>query len=239
MLRRFVCMALEELPVEVLECDRVTSAIQILAAEPVQLIMTDLMLPGPSGVDFLQYLQAYPALRSQARIVVFSAGITATSKLQLAPLQVWRTLEKPASIAVLEQCVREALADKLPPAAAVASKPRGVQFAAIDPYFGGDAELYHLYRATCLTQFPYDIATGDKAIATHDLPALRRVAHNLKTVLLTINLSGMADQARQLEQACQAGPPNTAQRNWHALRATLAALVTPGGAPIPPVQRRQ
>lgn len=225
MLRRFVCMALEELPLEVLECDRVASAIQILAAKPVQLILTDLMLPGPSGVDFLLHLQAFPDLRSQAKVVVFSAGLTPAAKLQLAPLQVWRTLEKPTSITVLEQCVRDALADTLPPAPAAPSAPGGVRSAAIDPYFGGDAELFHLYRATCLAQFPHDMAAGDKATDAHDTQALRRLAHNLKTVLLTIDLPDLAAQARALELACHVGPPHAAERDWTALRAALAALI--------------
>ena len=132
MLRRFVCMALEELPLQVLECDSVAAAVQILAAQPVQLILTDLMLPGASGIDLLLQLQATPALRGSAKVVVFSAGLTPQARQQLAPLQVWRMLEKPASITVLEQCVQEALAD-VSVAAALPSRRREIATPLLTP----------------------------------------------------------------------------------------------------------
>lgn len=229
MLRRFVCMALEELPLQVLECDSVAAAVQILAAQPVQLILTDLMLPGASGIDLLLQLQATPALRGSAKVVVFSAGLTPQARQQLAPLQVWRMLEKPASITVLEQCVQEALADTAPlapaPAEPPADRPDTARLAAIDQYFGGDAELFHLYRSTCVLQFAHDLAAGDLAADGHDLQALRRVAHSLKTVLLTIGLPALADQARALEHASHAGLPDATAQGWPRLRTALAEFI--------------
>jgi CheY-like chemotaxis protein/HPt (histidine-containing phosphotransfer) domain-containing protein len=233
MLRRFVCMALEELPLEVLECESVAAAVQILATQPVQLILTDLMLPGASGIDLLLQLQATPALRGSAKVVVFSAGLTPEARQQLAPLQVWRMLEKPASVTVLEQCVREALADTTntaPPADLPAEPPAAARSAAIDQYFGGDAELFHLYRSTCVLQFAHDLAAGDLAADGHDLQALRRVAHSLKTVLLTIGLPALAAQARALEHASHAGLPEATAHGWPQLRAALAELVQNQGS---------
>lgn len=233
MLRRFVCMALEELPLQVLECDDVPSAIQTLAAQPVQLILTDLMLPGPSGVDLLRHLQAFPALRAEAKVVVFSAGLTPEARQELAPLQVWRMLEKPVSITALEQCVREALAEVAasPPAAAVPTSGRS---AAIDLYFEGDTELFQLYCAACMVQFPHDLAAGDQAANGHDLQALRRVAHSLKTVLRTIDLPDLAAQALALEQACHAGVPDAAAHGWPPLRAALADYIKNRGPVLTP-----
>lgn len=231
MLRRFVCMALELLPLEVLECDSVASALQILATQPVQLILTDLMLPGASGVDLLLHLQQHPTLRGTAKVVVLSAGLTPEARQQLAPLQVWRMLEKPIPVAALEQCVQEALDDASdhstngPHSPLAASAPASARPAAIDQYFGGDAELFHLYRSTCMAQFPHDLAAGDLAAHGHDLQTLRRVAHSLKTVLLTIDLPALAAQARALEQACHAGAPEAAGRDWPQLRATLAQFI--------------
>lgn len=236
MLRRFVCMALEELPLQVLECDSVAAAVQILAAQPVQLILTDLMLPGASGIDLLLQLQATPALRGSAKVVVFSAGLTPQARQQLAPLQVWRMLEKPASITVLEQCVQEALADAAPLAPAPAEPPADradtARLAAIDQYFGGDAELFHLYRSTCVLQFAHDLAAGDLAADGHDLQALRRVAHSLKTVLLTIGLPALADQARALEHASHAGLPDATAQGWPRLRTALAEFIEKQGSAL-------
>lgn len=226
LLRRFVRLALETLPMEVLECDSVAAAIQILASAPVNLILTDLMLQGASGVDLLVHLQAFPGLRGQAKVVVLSGGLTPATRLALAPLQVWCMLEKPVSIGVLEQCVQAALADVMLPAATPTPQPATAVLPAIDPYFGGDAALFHLYRASCLAQFPHDISAGDQASAAQDAQALRRVAHNLKSVLLIIHLPELSAQARTLEQACLAVPPDAAAGHWKSLRSALAALTT-------------
>ena len=227
LLRRFVRMALEELPIELLECESVAGALEILGAAPVQLILTDLMLPGASGVDLLQELQQSPCLRGQAKVVVLSAGLTQDTRQQLAPLGVWRLLEKPVSVGLLEQCVQEALQDA--PATATPTTPVDLALAnAIDQYFAGDAELFQLYRDSCLLQLPYDIATGDQASEGGDLPALRRVAHSLKTVLLTLGAPQLSAQARDLEQLCHSaapGPASPAHSGWLTLRTALARWI--------------
>nr|WP_315431276.1 response regulator [uncultured Albidiferax sp.] len=224
LLRRFVRMALEELPIELLECESVAGALEILGAAPVQLILTDLMLPGASGVDLLQQLQQLPGLRSQAKVVVLSAGLTQDTRQQLAPLGVWRLLEKPVSVSLLEECVQEALQDA--PVAAAPPPPADPALAnAIDQYFAGDVELFQLYRDSCLVQLPHDITTGDQASQGGDLPALRRVAHSLKTVLLTLGAPQLSAQARELEQVCHnaaPSPDSPAHSGWLALRAALA-----------------
>ncbi|SDO18760.1 Hpt domain-containing protein [Rhodoferax sp. OV413] len=223
LLRRFVRMALEELPIELLECESVAGALQILGTAPVQLILTDLMLPGASGVDLLQQLQQSPCLRGQAKVVVLSAGLTQDTRQQLAPLGVWRLLEKPVSVGLLEQCVQEAVQGDppapIPPQPAPADLERTN---AIDQYFAGDTELFQLYRGSCLLQLPHDIATGDQAVEDADLPALRRVAHSLKTVLLTLGAPQLSAQARDLEQLCHSAAPGPAHSGWLVLRVALA-----------------
>jgi HPt (histidine-containing phosphotransfer) domain-containing protein len=96
---------------------------------------------------------------------------------------------------------------------------------AVEQYFGGDAELFHLYCATCLAQFAQDIAAGDTAREAHDTQALRRLAHSLQTVLLTIGMPDLAAQARALEQACHAAQPEAAERYWRPLRTALTNLI--------------
>lgn len=225
LLRRFVRMALEELPIELLECESVPGALQLLSTAPVQLILTDLMLPGASGVDLLLKLQQSPCLQGQAKVVVLSAGLTQDTRQQLAPLGVWRLLEKPVSVSLLEQCVREALQGSPSAGAPVAnSLPTDPALAsAIDQYFAGDAELFTLYRDSCVLQLPHDIASGDQACQSGDLPALRRIAHSLKTVLLTLGAAALSAQAGDLEQVC-ASPPaeSSAADGWAALREALA-----------------
>nr|WP_315230385.1 response regulator [uncultured Albidiferax sp.] len=228
LLRRFVRMALEELPLELLECDSVPAALQQLAASPVQLILTDLMLPGVSGLDLLRHLQQSPLLRGQAKVVVLSAGLTPEARQQLAPLGAWRLLDKPVSLSLLTQCVEDALAADpyatAPPAPADPALDPALA-SAIDQYFAGDTELFGLYRASCLLQLPHDIATGNQACRSGDVPALRRVVHSLKTVLLTLGAPHLSAQAHALEQACSSPPTAPATAAWAAFSQALAQWI--------------
>ena len=227
LLRRFVRMALEELPLQLLECDGVPAAMDILAGTQVQLIITDLMLSGASGIDLLQNLQRKPALQAQAKTMVLSAGLTPEVCAKLAPLNVWRMLSKPVSLQLLEDCVTEALNDAPPHESAAPPAPASDEQHAADTYFAGDLELFHSYRAACLAQFPHDIQAGNTACAPLDLPALRRIAHSLKSVLQTLGYADLSARAWALENLCHTGQAGPALQGWSGLRAQLQALVSP------------
>jgi CheY-like chemotaxis protein len=79
-IRRFVELALEDLPVELLTCADATTARELLRQGPVALLITDLMMPGESGFELLASLMADPALRGGALLAVFSAGLNATTR---------------------------------------------------------------------------------------------------------------------------------------------------------------
>ena len=73
---RFVQMALEELPIELVPCANVPDAMQTLHAGGVELIITDWMLPGESGIDLVQRLLQEPVKGRRIPVAVFSAGLT-------------------------------------------------------------------------------------------------------------------------------------------------------------------
>jgi CheY-like chemotaxis protein len=237
MLRQFACMALEELPLELLEADSVPAAVAQLAAAPVQLIVTDLMMPGESGLDLLERLRQAPHLRGDARVVVLSAGVTADVSAHLKQYDVWRMLLKPVSVRELESCVSEALAgvpvsqDALGPLAGAAPLPApwrdlsAQQSQALQTYFGGDRRLFEAYLAGCRAQFANDLLAGDQALQRADLAALRHLAHSLKTVLRSLGYSSEASLALSLEDACLAGQQVVVASLWDSLRAQLQALV--------------
>ena len=228
---RFVQLALDELPIDLVACTNVPDALQVLRSGAVQLIITDLMLPGESGIGLVQRLLDEPALRAGATpVAVFSAGLTPAVREQLAALKVWRTLSKPASVLDLEACVRDALGlhEAGEPAAptAVQSSPAlsPREEHAIATHFFGDAFLFQEYQAGCLRQFPTDVRQGDAACAAQDWAALRRLAHSLATVLLTLGHAGASTQARALEDAaCQPLPPQCIAL-WARLRDFLVHL---------------
>ena len=65
-------------------CASVAEALAALREAPVQLLLTDLMMPGENGLDLLQHLVDEPALRGGALQVVFSAGLGAAAQERLA-----------------------------------------------------------------------------------------------------------------------------------------------------------
>ena len=228
---RFVQMALEELPIELVTCANVPDAMQTLHAGGVELIITDLMLPGESGIDLVQRLLQEPVQGRRIPVAVFSAGLTPPVREQLQAMKVWRMVSKPASVAELEACVTDALALVAePPANAPATSTTLADEAADDEaqaiatHFAGDEFLFKAYRASCLQQFPADIRQGDAACTAQDWPALRRLAHSLATVLLTLGHPAQSVRARQLENAAAQPAPEAYVEHWRLLRAFLVQL---------------
>jgi len=244
-IRRWVEMALEDLAVDLVSCASVSQACQALQQQPAKLMITDLMMPGQSGFDLLAQLAADPALRGGALLAVFSAGLSAAAREKLAGLDVWRELHKPVSLAALEACVLEALAWRGPstavgpaPEATTAPSALAVQTAvpvqrdpvrhAIDRSFGGDAALHAAFQQHAAQQFQADRQEGDRALAAGDWPALRRLAHSLKSVLAMLGAEPGATLARQLEAAADSADAPACQRGWAQLRLLLMA---PGPQP--------
>ena len=204
---------------------------QALHAGGVELIITDPMLPGESGIDLVQRLLQEPVHGRRIPFAVFSAGLTPPVREQLQAMKVWRMVSKPASVAELEACVTDALALVAdPPANAPAATTTPADEAsddeaqAIATHFAGDEFLFKAYRASCLQQFPADIRQGDAACTAQDWPALRRLAHSLATVLLTLGHPAQSVRARQLENAAAQSALEACLEHWRLLRAFLLQL---------------
>lgn len=60
-IRRFVALALQDLPVEAVACADAAAARAARRAAPAVLPLTDVMMPGASGVDLLRAVAADPA----------------------------------------------------------------------------------------------------------------------------------------------------------------------------------
>lgn len=227
-LQRFVALALEDFAIELLPVTSIDAGLAELARAPVALILTDLMLPGRSGFELIELLAADPALRGRARLVVFSAGLNPQARQRLDRPDVWRLLSKPCSLSELEDCVRTGLAapdtEAAAPAGATTVAPADSATRAIEEHFGGNEALYRAFRASCLQQFTTDLNEGERARAALDAPALRRLAHSLKSVLLTLGNAQASAKALALEESCERADWAAALPQWLALRAELEAL---------------
>ncbi len=99
----------------------------------------------------------------------------------------------------------------------------------IDRHFDGDVRLFEAFRAASWLQFEKDLVRGDAAVLAGNAEALRRIGHDLKTVLHLLGDSAGSLHARELEAAALAAAPGGApgeaswRRAWQALRVSLLA----------------
>ena len=90
-------------------------------------------------------------------------------------------------------------------------------------HFDGDVRLFEAFRAASWLQFEQDLVHGDAAVLTGDAEALRRIGHDLKTVLQLLGDDAGSLRALRLEDAAFAAATQAAalRRAWRALRPTL------------------
>lgn len=244
-IRTFVAMALEEQPIRLDLCPTLGDARRCLAQEPEPaLVLLDMMLPDGSGYDLL----TDTALRRRlagTRWAVFSAGVTAAVRAAMPALSITQVLNKPVSLADLIACVQAAVQGR--PAEPVPAMPADGawrdQAGPDDPsgadgsplaresatrrYFEGNEGLFADMQRRAVQQFPHDVRAGDTALSVGDYPAIRRVAHNLKTVLRMLGHPDAGVQAQALEAAAERAAGADCSAHWSALRPLLCRLAEP------------
>ncbi len=220
-IRRFVEAVLEDLDVELHTTDCIAEAMAALMGAPFALVLTDLMLAGESGRSLVERLHGDPSLACGPRVAVLSAGLSPEVAADLQQLGAWRLLHKPVSVDQLRRCVLEAVESGAAPGAVAPAAQGDV----IDTYFGGNMRVYLAYRSACELQFPIDIAQGDRALELQDAPAMRRLGHSLKSVLLALGHTQAAEHARALDTASAGVDWEAVHQHWPRLRAGLWALI--------------
>jgi len=98
---------------------------------------------------------------------------------------------------------------------------------AIALHFEGDSALYQAFAAACATQFALDALAGQAACEAGDLPALRRLAHNLKSALTMLGRDDVCELASLVEVQAAAGNLGSACASWRSLHSTLLRLRSP------------
>ena len=228
-IRRFVLLALEDLPLVVVEAATLDAATTAMAQAAFDLVITDLMLPDGHGLDLVAGLRA---TGNMGPVLLFSAGISAPVRERAAALRVAGILEKPVSMRTLVDAVQRAIsgtaasspaADHRPPATVTDPARPNDERQAIDTHFAGNEALFLAFKASSLRQLQQDSLEGDRAAARGDRAALRLLAHSLKTVLGLLGHPAAGEVARGLEKlAAHADAPwEEVAAGWAALRDRL------------------
>ena len=106
MIKRVV--KLTNVPVEeILEAGDARQALSLLQSHDVQLLLTDINMPGMSGTELLRAIAANDRWRGLTRVVISTDG-SAARREQVAELSVRCYLEKPFSPEVLRDVLTEA-----------------------------------------------------------------------------------------------------------------------------------
>ena len=108
MIRRFIGMALAELPIELTHAPCIAELWRQLEPGGADLLISDLMLPDGNAMDLFHVLRG-DARHLGLRIVILSAGITATVRALASRMDVFRVLDKPVPFADLVACVEQAI----------------------------------------------------------------------------------------------------------------------------------
>lgn len=104
--RASVAEILSAIGFEVLAIGSAAEALQCLATETVDLILTDMMMPGMDGLEFMHQLVSR---RIDAQVVMFTAHASVSTAVQAMRLGAFDYIEKPFTVDQLEATVRRAL----------------------------------------------------------------------------------------------------------------------------------
>lgn len=91
---------------EVAAAGSAPEALTLLATQPVDLIFTDLMMP---GMDGLAFIQAIVQRRIESQIVMFTAHASVSTAVQAMRMGAFDYIEKPFTVDQLEDAARRAL----------------------------------------------------------------------------------------------------------------------------------
>jgi len=99
--------------------------------------------------------------------------------------------------------------------------------AAIAKHFDGNSVLYDTFAASCALQFAADAVNGQTACDSGDLPRLRRLTHDLASVLQVLGHQDLSELATRSERHALDVNLAAASESWQALHDGLLRLCPP------------
>jgi signal transduction histidine kinase/DNA-binding response OmpR family regulator len=220
-------------------------ALDLLAGEAFALVLMDIQMPVMDGLTATRAIRANPAWRDLP-IIAMTAHATSEDQEQTAAAGMNAHLTKP----IIPRLLYATLSQWLPsaagqPAPAIAEVP-GEANDALPELPGIDRQTgleLHLNRPDfylkSLHAFCHDFAgTGERiaiALAAGERDEARRLAHSLRSVAASLGARGLADAARELEQALNDEPAESELSSLLGHFSTALDQVIDGLAALPPL----
>ncbi|WP_345056702.1 PAS domain-containing hybrid sensor histidine kinase/response regulator [Hymenobacter glaciei] len=211
-------MMLEPWGVELDEAEDGATALARLAETDYDLVLTDIQMPGLSGIDVTQRLRQMPEPRRAATpIIALTANAFRADVERYLAAGVNACLTKPYDEVTLYQTM-EALLPALPPAAPA------YNLAPLREMAKGREAFVHKIVRSFLTNMPRSLAQLKAAGAAANWPEVGRLAHHIKPNLHTL---GICDVTSALEVLVQlhSEEPAAVPEAPAVLRHALAQLV--------------
>ena len=211
-------MMLEPWGVELDEAEDGTVALSLLAENDYDLILTDIQMPGLSGLDVTQRLRQLPEPRRAATpIIALTANAFRADVERYLAAGVNACLTKPYDEATLYQTM-EALLPALPPPVPA------YNLAPLREMAKGREAFVHKIVRSFLTNMPNSLAQLKAAGAAANWPEVGRLAHHIKPNLHTLGICNVAPALEVLVRLHSDEPVATAEAPA-VLRQALAQLV--------------
>ena len=221
LMQRFVSYALEDFNLTLTCCDSVSQAMEALKHQSFRWILTDLMLPGESGLSFIEKISRMPDIQGHAQIVALSAGIDPSMQDTLNKLGVMRQLLKPVSVKTLQELFQT---DNMPEDSDGSADPRAY---ALETYFAGQTDVYENFARQSCAAFKKDIVEGDRAMMEKDHIAAHHLSHSLRSVLLLLGQTEAHLCAERLENLTKLpSDMQEAESVWRSLKNHLMQWIT-------------
>lgn len=159
-------------------------ALELARAQLPDLVLTDLMMPGRTGLELIRALRSDPALARRPVILLSAARPSEADRKEA-----WRFLSKPVGLEQLEHAVQEGLK---------VAEELGVSRAHATPK--ENVSPLSLAREAMLSWVAHEIKSPLSAALTASQLALRGIAHNEAPATLQKRLTVIARQLTRIDE---------------------------------------
>jgi DNA-binding NtrC family response regulator len=108
-LRLLVGMSIESVGLEMIEAEDGDSALKIIRSQDIAFVVTDLIMPGMTGLDFAAILKKESPATPATDVILLTGFLSQDSEQKAKEIGIFQIIEKPYDYSALEEAVRTAM----------------------------------------------------------------------------------------------------------------------------------